>query len=43
VPLRRVAEIDRRVPVKHDEQLLLDVLGVALAAGAGRIPPEAGA
>jgi len=40
--LRRVAKIDGGIAFQHDKQLFLDVLGVALPASAGRIPPEAG-
>jgi len=38
----RVAKIDGGIAFQHDKQLFLDVLGVALPASAGRIPPEAG-
>jgi hypothetical protein len=40
VPLRRIAEVDRRVSLEHDEDLFLKALGVALAPGPGRIAPE---
>src|SRR5204862_7753466 len=39
-PLRRIADVDRGVPLEHNDQLFLDVLGVALAARPGWIPPE---
>jgi hypothetical protein len=42
VAFRRIAEIDRRVPLKHDEELLLDMLRMTLASRAGRVAPEAG-
>jgi len=41
VAFRGIAEIDRRVAFEDDEQLLLDVLGVALPSGTWRIAPEA--
>ena len=40
MPLRRVAEIDRERPVEHDEDLLLPVVLVPLAARPGRIAPD---
>jgi hypothetical protein len=38
--LGRIADVDRGVPVQHDEDLFLDVLGMALAARSGRVAPE---
>ena len=40
VPLGRLAEVDRQRPVEYDEDLLLRMIRVALAARAGRVAPE---
>ena len=40
MPLRRVAEVDGQRAVEHDEDLLLRVVGMALALRAGRIAPQ---